>query len=123
MNTEIGVSGGTPTDGNTITLFDNFVAFKGTILAALDISRIQFSVENDQAGTLRGYMSKDGTTYYQVGGDIAVGIAPATDISGPYDFVVDPYRYFRLTWQNGGVTQTLWVPTLTAIASDRALGA
>lgn len=121
---EIGVKGGTPTDGNTIELFNSFTAFGGTPLSAVGesgLKRISFGVENDQAGTLESYMSQDGSTWIQFGDDIAVVAAAATDISGPYDFLVDTYRYVRLLWVNGGVTQGTWVPVMHG-HSDRQPG-
>jgi hypothetical protein len=107
-STVIGVTGGTPTGANTVTLFNSYTAFLGTILAAMGIKRLMFSVKNDQAGTLKFYKSKDGTTFDQVGGSIAVGIPAATDISGPYDFLCEGYWYVKLDWLNGGVDQTTW---------------
>lgn len=120
MNTEIGVSGGTPTGANTIELFNSFTAFMGTILAALDASRLIFSAEHDQALTLRLFKSNDGSQWDQVGGDVAMAIPAAGDIGGPHDFLIDPYRYVRLMAVNGGVDQGTWRPNLVMVTKDRS---
>jgi len=118
-------------DANVYVMFDSTVTFgvgidgdsRNCTLRAHNISRVTFAVENSQAGTLRAYRSVDkGLAWDQVGGDIVVAIAAATDISGPYDYLVDTYTDFRLTWVNGGVAQATWRPEVHLIRSDRASG-
>lgn len=122
---QVAVVASTPgADTNSYSMFDSTVTFaaptasnsKSTTLASHGISRIEFTVKNSHAGTLKGYMSVDkGTNWDQVGGDIAVAAAAATDVSGPYDFLVDPYADFRILWVNGGSAQTTWRPSVSLI--------
>lgn len=118
-------------DSNTYVMFDSTVSFgvgidgdpRNATLRAHDISRVTFSVKNSQAGTLRAYMSSNkGTNWDQFGNDIAVPIPSATDISGPYDFLVDTYGDVRISWINGGVAQATWRPIVTLIRGDRPKG-
>jgi len=108
MLTQVKMSTALPGISATVTLIDTFVALQGTVLAALDIKRIIFSVKNSHAGTLKVYESDDGSTYRQIFGDIAVAAAAATDLSGPYDWLVEPYKYVKVDFVNGGSAQTTW---------------
>jgi hypothetical protein len=119
MNTQVGAAGGTPTGANTVVLLNTFTAL-GVFLAVAGVSRLEFSVKNDQAGTLRLFKSNDGTTWDQTEGDVAVAIPAAGDVSGPYDFLVENYPYIRLDWINGGVSQTVWRPALTLVSERSA---
>ncbi len=118
MITQVKMSTTLPTGSNTTTLIDTFVALKGTVLAAADIKRIIFGVKNSHAFTLKVYESDDGTTYRQIFGDIAVVAAAATDLSGPYDWLVEPYKYVKVDAVNGGTNQTSWEPYMQ-FDSDR----
>lgn len=110
-------------DSNTYPLFNSVTLFGAGVLRSRKASRLSFAVENSQAGTLKAYMSQNGgTTWVQFGGDIAVAAAAATDVSGPYDFLVDTYRDVKLDWVNGGSAQATWIPVLTLITRDRASG-
>jgi hypothetical protein len=121
----IGVSNtSTPgADSNTYIMFDSTTWPLAAGNLQLWATRIKFGVENSHLGTLKAYHSIDkGTNWDQVGGDIAVAAAAATDISGPYDYLVDTYKDFRLSWVNGGSAQTTWRPVLTITRGDRASG-
>ncbi len=108
LSTDVKMSTTLPTVAlGEITLFDTFVGLAGTILAAAGVERIVFGVNNDQAGTLKVYESKDGTTYRQIFGNIAVAAASAGDLSGPYDWLVEPYRYVKITFTTT-VNQGTW---------------
>lgn len=110
-------------DANTYNLFNSVTSFGGGLLRSKDVSRLTFSVENDQAGTLKFYRSTNkGTNWDQVGGDIAVTAAAATDISGPHDYLCDTYQDVKLDWVNGGVAQGTWRPEVTLIIGDRNPG-
>lgn len=130
-NIQFAVSGGTPgADANTYTLFDSTVCFgapnqsnsKSTTLAAHDISRIEFSVKNSQAGTLNAQFSQDKGTTWTTYDTRAVAIAGANTISGPFDYLVDPFPDWRLQWVNGGVAQGTWLPALVGIRSFHGAG-
>lgn len=118
-------------DSNVYIMFDSTVSFgvgidgdpRNATLRAHNISRVVFGVKNSHLGTLKSYRSiNKGTNWDQVGDDISVDAAGATDISGPYDFLVDTYSDFRISWVNGGSAQTTWRAEVTAIRSDRASG-
>lgn len=118
----VGVLGGTPTGSNTITLFNSFTAFKGVPLSVCGLHRLSFASKNDQAYTLRMYeLTIDGATADQIGGDLAVTASAATDVSGPFDYIIDGFAHVRLDLVNGGVTQGTWRPMLTLL-SDRTRG-
>lgn len=109
LSTEVKMSTTLPTTAaGEITLYDTFVGLMGTTLAAAGVERIVFAVKNSHACTLRVYESKDGTTYRQIFGDISVGVPAATDLSGPFDWLVEPYRYAKVTVQSGASDQTTW---------------
>lgn len=110
-------------DANTYPIFNSVTLFGAGVLRARKASRLNFGVENSEAGTLKAYMSQNGgVTWVQFGGDIAVAAAAATDISGPYDYLVDTYRDVKLDWVNGGVAQGTWIPVVTLVTMDRASG-
>lgn len=111
-------------DSNTYIMFDSTTWTIGPGCLPLWAHRISFAVENSAAGTLRAFRSIDkGTNWDQVGGDIVVAIATATDISGPYDFLVSTYNDFRISWINGGAAQTTtWRPEVICHRGDRASG-
>ncbi len=108
MNTNFGITSTAPTGSATITLIDTFIALAGNPLAAAGVSRIEVGGINSHLGTLQLFCSKDGTTYDQVGGDVPVSPSATDDVSGPFDFLVDGYKFAKLNWVNGGTTQTTW---------------
>lgn len=110
-------------DSNTYNMFNSVMLFGARGLRLRGIARLNFTVENSHSGTLKAYMSKDsGTTWIQFGTDTAVAAAAATDVSGPYDYLVDTYWDVKLDWVNGGSAQTTWVPLVTLVKGDRASG-
>lgn len=111
----VAVSGGTPAgDSNTYTLFDSTVCFTGG-LASHDISRIVFSVNNSQAGTRKAYFSQDRGVTWNLYDSTAVVASSSGAMAGPFDYLVDPYRDFKLDWTNGGVAQATWIPSIVMI--------
>lgn len=118
----VGVSGGTPgADSSDYTLFDSTVAFTGG-LPAHSINRLTFSVNNSQTGTRKAYFSTDGGTNWNLYDSTAVTAASAGAMSGPFDYLVDTYKDFKLVWTNGGSAQATWRPTINLIRGDRASG-
>lgn len=78
----------------------------GNALQQLGIRRIMLAVDNDQAGTLKAYQSKDrGVTWTRVGGDVAVAAA-SSNSDNVLDFLVEEYADWKVEWTNGGVDQT-----------------
>ena len=129
-NINVKITAATPgADSNTYSMFNSTVAFgapaasnsASTTLTAHDISRLEFRVVNNAAGTLRFYTSTNGgTNWDQTGGDIVVVASTATDINGPYDFLLDPYLDAKLEWVNGGSAQTTWRPSVVLVRGDRS---
>lgn len=115
--TDIKVVSSTPgADTNTYSLFNSVTSFGGGLLPTKHAGRLDVTVKNSHAGTIKAYFSRDkGANWYQVAGDIAVPASAATDVNGPYDFLVDPYPDFKVDWVNGGSAQTTWVPTVTLV--------
>jgi hypothetical protein len=117
------LGGGTPGgDSNDYILFNSVTAFGPGLLRPKRVSRLTFWVENNQGGTLKFYASMNGgTNFDQVGGNTAVAASASGDVSGPYDFPVDPYPDVKLVWTNGGSAQTTWRGSITLVVGDRAL--
>lgn len=108
----IAVSGGTPTNTDTVVLFNSVTAFGRGGFRCSGVARVSFGVENSHSGTLKAYRSIDhGTNWDQIADDIAVAAATATDISGPYDFLADTYLDLKLEFTTSA-TQTTWRPEL-----------
>lgn len=119
----IAVSGGTPgADANTYLLFSSPVAFGAFVMRSLGVNRITFGVKNSQAGTLNASRSIDGGVTWTVYDTRAVAAAGANTISGPFDYLVDTFKDWKLEWVNGGVAQGTWLPEMTGIAGNRASG-
>lgn len=111
----VAVSGGTPgTDSNTYVLFDSTVCFSGG-LASHDISRVQFSVNNSQAGTRNAFWSQDRGVTWNKYDTVAVIASTASATTGPVDYLVDAYRDWKLEWVNGGVAQATWIPSIVLL--------
>lgn len=108
---DIAVSSTAPTDSDTTTLFNSETSWGLNCLSALDVKRISFGVRNSHAGTLKAYEKSDGTNWRQFDSQ-SVGAAASTAISGPYDYLIDTYKNFKLDWVNGGTTQTTWDPVM-----------
>jgi hypothetical protein len=114
-NVRVAVSGGTPgADSNDYTLFDSTVCLSSG-LNAHDISRIVFHVNNSQAGTRKAYWSNNGGTTWNLFDSTAVTAASAGSMSGPFDYLVDPYKDVKIVWTNGGSAQGTWLPAITLI--------
>lgn len=120
----IAVISATPgADTNVYNLFNSVTSFGGGLLPSKGASRVNVNIKNSHAGTIRSYRSGDkGTTWTQFGNDIVVPAAGATDVSGPYMFLVDTYRDVKIDWVNGGSAQTTWLPEVTMVCGDRSSG-
>lgn len=109
----------TPTAAGTTLLFNSYTAFLGSPLDTTDVVRYIFTVDNTQAGTIRGSRSDDGTTWY-VFVSQAVPIPAGVTDSGPIDFPIDGLKYVKFEWINGGVDQTTWHPQQEIVERQRA---
>jgi hypothetical protein len=80
----------------------------GNFFAMNEIRRVFLSMQNDQAGTLKEFKSMDhGANWVQINPDIAV-VASAANSENQYDFLVEPYADWKLTWTNGVTPQTVF---------------
>lgn len=80
------------------------------------VHRVLVDLTNDQAGTLKAYQSNDrGVTWTQVTADTAVA-ASAANSENMYDFLVEPYSDWKVTWTNGATPQTTFTVNITGTA-------
>jgi len=119
--TDIAVSATAPTDSNDTTLLDTTTAFGPYALPFSGIKRISFSAEHSHSGTLKAYRSTNGGTTWDQYDERSVAAPGATTISGPFDYLVDTFKAWKLVWTNGGTTQTTWRPEMKG-HPDRAPG-
>ena len=85
------------------------------------VAKFQIFVKNPQAGVLKEYESEDGGTNWSQVSNTAVAAAAAT-AQNAYEFVVEPYRDWKLVWTNGGVAQTGWVVKMAMLEDRGAAG-
>ena len=110
-------------DSSTYNLFDSTVTFGAGKLAQLGISRVEVTLANSGSGTLKAYRSTNGgTNWDQVGGNTSWVASTATDINGPYDFLVDGHADVKVDWVNGGSAQTTWRPDVHLIKGFHGAG-
>lgn len=105
---DIAVSGGTPgADTNDYELFNSYTAFNGMFLSAVGIKRISFEGFHDDGYTLKAHKSENGSTWDLY--DSQVVTAPAAgSITGPIDYDVAPYRFWKLILTNDGAAKATW---------------
>lgn len=98
-------SGSVPgADSNTYTLFDTTAnpGMAGYFFDINGLKRFKVDLKNIAAGTLNAYRSSDGgRTWIQLS-TAAVGVPTYTNT---YDWLVEGFRDFKVTWVNGGTTQ------------------
>jgi hypothetical protein len=118
-NIRVTPSGGTPAgDSNDYILFDSTVAFTDS-LDAHGISRVIFSLNSNQAGTRKAYFSQNRGTTWTLYDSVAVAAYSSPAAAGPFDYVVDTYRDWKLVWTNGGTIQTTWIVSIVLIRGFR----
>lgn len=98
-----------PTDSDTFVLFTTVETGKGqNFLPMLGIETFEITVKCSHAGTFKGYASKDrGTNWVQVS-ETAIAASPSTG-SDSVSILVGSYADWKLSWVNGGTTQTTFV--------------
>lgn len=75
------------------------------------IRRIVVGLINDQAGTLKEYVSNDrGANWVQVSSTAVAAIA--ANGQNIYDFFVEHYPDWKLTWTNGATPQGTFSPNI-----------
>lgn len=78
----------------------------GNFFQMAGIRRILVEIQNDQTGTLKVFQSVDrGANWVQVEPDLAVAIAAANS-TNKFDYLVEQYGDWKLTWTNGATPQT-----------------
>ncbi len=110
-----------PTGVAVIVMLDTTLAFGPKMLEITGIKRFSFTTNCDQNGSLKAYRSTDSGTTWDLYSTTAVTAPSAGAIVGPYDYLVDTYSDWKLTWTNGGVSQTVWSPEMHG-HTDRAPG-
>lgn len=106
-----------PTGSTTVTLLDTTTFPYPNFFQKHGIHRVLVDLTNDQTGTLKVYQSADrGTTWVQIVPTTTVA-ANATNATNQYDYLVEPYPDWKLTWTNGGVTQTTFTVNVMGIDS------
>lgn len=117
-----------PTGSATFALFDTTVASANVtqkeralpnLFSRNGFETFELSVKCSQAGTLKSYASQDrGTTWVQVS-ETAIAASASTG-SDFINFMVGMYADWKLSWVNGGVTQTSFVLDM-ALSTNVAL--
>lgn len=96
-----------PGNAETVVIFNSYVAgFGGYGLQGAGIHRVDVSIQNDQAGTLKAYASTNGTTWVQY--DSAAISAASSTTESHSDWLVEPYMFWKLEWLNGATPQTIF---------------
>lgn len=108
-----------PTGAGTTVLFDSTTVGAGWFLRHVNANRYEVVIQNDQAGTIKGYWSANGGTTWNQYDSQTVAIPAAGASSGPYDYHLDAFKDFKAEWVNGGSNQTTWRGTATLICGDR----
>lgn len=110
----IQVTSTAPTDSDTTEIFNSVTTFGTGSYRYHQIARLILDVEHSHAATVQVFRSTNhGTNWDQVRGDIAL-LAPASGDVNQVDIDVAGYLDVRITWVNGGTTQTTWRPSLVA---------
>lgn len=77
----------------------------------MGIRRIMVGLINSQAGTLKEYVSSDrGANWTQISSTAVAAIAASSQ--NIYDFLVEHYRDWKLTWTNGATIQATFSPNI-----------
>lgn len=119
-NIRVTPSGGTPgANSNDYILFDSTVAFTGG-LDSHGISRLEFAINSSAAGTRKAYFSQDSGTTWTLYDSTAVAAYSSPTAAGPIDYLLDPYKDFKLVWTNGGSAQATWIVSIVLIRGDRS---
>lgn len=86
-------------------------AHAGNQFQNMGIRRIVVGLINSQAGTLKEYESNDrGATWTQISSTAVAAIA--ANSQNIYDFFVEHYTDWKLTWTNGATIQATFSPNI-----------
>ena len=101
-------AGALPTGSATVVLMDTTALAAGVKLnpGPLGYKKLRVAFRNDEAGTVTLDKLLEDGTWAQVA-EAAVAASTDADIS-EYEFMIHQYKGFRLEWENGGVSQTVF---------------
>jgi hypothetical protein len=111
-----------PTGATTVNMFDTTLTGVRDFLNNARGNRFECSIQNDQAGSLLAYWSDDFGVTWNKYDTQAVAIPAAGASSGPFDYLIDSYKDWKLDWLNGGVTQTTFIVNMALVSGDRDAG-
>lgn len=115
-------SGSTPgNDSNDYILFSTTTAFPyaACALQMSGVHKLQLTLVNSQAGTLKAYYSSDRGTNWTQTENTSVSAAAANS-TNPYDYLVEAYPDIKIVWTNGGSAQATWIVSMALIDSRTA---
>jgi hypothetical protein len=98
----------------TAGVSDNLGFTIANYLQESKIRRIVVGLINDQAGTLKEYISPDrGVTWTQISSTAVAAIA--ANSQNIYDFLVEHYSDWKLEWTNGAAAQTTFTVNIVGV--------
>jgi hypothetical protein len=105
--TNLKYTGTTPgADASTYVLFSTALLSVGNWGPMGDVHAYHYDIAHSQAGTVKGYRSKDrGVTWVQFydSGLLGIPTYTSTDV-----VLVEGFADFKFEWVNGGVAQGTW---------------
>lgn len=112
-----------PTGSTTVTLFSLGANVPGTGALALQgagVLKFALRLRNSQAGTLTVKKSDDNITFSTVHTQ-TMDASPTNDVNR-FAIAVDGYKFLKVEWANGGVTQTTFDPMMTLVEEPLVSG-
>ena len=111
-----------PLAGTTVNMFNTTLTGVRDFLNNARANRFECSLQNDQTCTLKAYWSDDFGVTWNRYNDQAVTIPGSGLSSGPFDYLIDGYKDWKLDCLNGGTNQGTFIVNMTLICGDRASG-
>lgn len=112
-----------PTAASTVNFFDTTQTGVRGFLALARANRFEITIQNDQALTLKAYWSDDFGTNWNQYDSQSVAIPSANNSSGPYDYLIDEYKDWKLDGLIGGSNETTFRVNMSLIVGQRSVGA
>jgi hypothetical protein len=110
-----------PGNAETVSIFDTTLTGISNFVAISRLHRLYLTIVNDQAGTLVSQSSENGGTTWTTISSTAVA-ASAANSENPYDYLIEPYRDWRVRWTNGATPQGSF-RVAAALVGERSPGA